>query len=89
MASKLTPGDFGFWGLLAEQDLPTSGIFSPSLDVLQRRIKQEMNSIPFEMLRCTMTNFLQRINQCREVNGDLQYLSKNWKSFLTNEFYTT
>ena len=67
----LTPCDFGFLGVLAEQSLRTSRHSFPNLSVLQRRIEEEMANVPLDTFHRTMNNFIERINRCREANGDL------------------
>ena len=62
----LTPLDFFLWGYLKGQLYKTK---PGSLEELRRRITQETEAIPREMIRNAVHSFYNRLGYCQEVNG--------------------
>jgi diadenosine tetraphosphate (Ap4A) HIT family hydrolase len=62
----LTPCDFFLWGYLKEK------VFKhhpQSLEDLQERIQQEINSVPPELTQRVMKNFQEHLQQCVANDG--------------------
>lgn len=62
----LTPLDFFLWGYLKGQVYKTK---PGNLEELRRRITQETEAIPREMIRNAVHSFYNRLGYCQEVNG--------------------
>ncbi|KAL7292825.1 hypothetical protein TKK_0013650 [Trichogramma kaykai] len=62
----LTPLDFFLWGYLKGQVYKTK---PGNLEELRRRITEETEAIPREMIRKAVHSFYNRLGYCQEVNG--------------------
>ena len=63
----LTPLDYFLWGYLKDRVYRNN---PQNLEELSRRIVQEINAIPRQMIRNAIESFYNRIGYCQEANGE-------------------